>query len=173
LNLQATLENEFILLRPLLLEDKECLYDVAKDPEIWAQHPCKRNLRTEFDSFFQDSIESNAALIIIEMVNNEVIGSTRFKKVPGITNAIEIGWTFLSRKYWGGKYNKVVKELMIEYAFSFVDKVIFFVDKDNIRSQKAVEKINGKKASLSDFAKLTESKTGMEIYVIEKQDWYK
>ena len=48
-------------------------------------------------------------------------------------------------KILGGKYNKEVKSLMINHAFRFVDNVIFYIDKNNIRSQKAIEKLNGQK----------------------------
>jgi RimJ/RimL family protein N-acetyltransferase len=44
---------------------------------------------------------------------------------------MEIGWTFLDRKYWGGKYNKVVKDLMIEHAFNFVDNMTFVIKNPN------------------------------------------
>jgi RimJ/RimL family protein N-acetyltransferase len=36
-----------------------------------------------------------------------------------------------------------MKRLMLTHAFKFVDNVIFFVDSNNLRSQRAVEKIGG------------------------------
>jgi RimJ/RimL family protein N-acetyltransferase len=54
---------------------------------------------------------------------------------------IEIGWTFLTRRYWGGRYNWEMKQLMLAHAFKFVENVIFYVGENNIRSQKAMEKI--------------------------------
>src|SRR6185503_12244290 len=48
---------------------------------------------------------------------------------------------FLARKYWGGKYNGEMKELMLRHAFTFVDRVIFLIGPENYRSQRAVEKI--------------------------------
>jgi RimJ/RimL family protein N-acetyltransferase len=56
---------------------------------------------------------------------------------------IEIGWTFLTRRYWGGRYNWEMKQLMLAHAFKFVETVVFLVGQDNIRSQKAMEKIGG------------------------------
>ncbi|MGB5249420.1 MAG: GNAT family N-acetyltransferase, partial [Gammaproteobacteria bacterium] len=56
---------------------------------------------------------------------------------------VEIGWTFLSRDYWGGSYNAEIKQLMLEHAFSFVDTVVFWVGETNFRSRRAVEKIGG------------------------------
>ena len=124
MDLQPTLKSELVRIRPLHIKDLEPLYKVAKDPKIWEQHPCKRYLRSEFEKFFTELIESNGALILLDNMTNRIIGSSRFKKVEGFPNGIEIGWTFLDREYWGGKYNKEVKDLMIDHAFNYVDNVI-------------------------------------------------
>src|SRR5208283_4197650 len=56
---------------------------------------------------------------------------------------IEIGWTFLARSHWGGIYNGEMKRLMLRHAFRFVSRVIFLVGPQNVRSQRALEKIGG------------------------------
>ncbi len=61
---------------------------------------------------------------------------------------MEIGWTFLARKYWGGLYNRELKDLMLAHAFRFVETVVFYVGENNIRSQKATEKIGAIKDGL-------------------------
>lgn len=54
---------------------------------------------------------------------------------------VEIGWTFLDRSCWGGRYNREMKQLMLEHAFDVVDAVVFRVHSDNARSRRAVEKL--------------------------------
>jgi len=54
---------------------------------------------------------------------------------------VEIGWTFLGRAYWGGRYNGEMKRLMLDHAFRSVNRVIFVIGPDNRRSQRAVEKL--------------------------------
>jgi N-acetyltransferase len=54
---------------------------------------------------------------------------------------VEIGWTFLARSHWGGTYNRELKDLMLAHAFRFVRNVVFLIGPDNLRSQRAVEKI--------------------------------
>ena len=39
MNLQPSLESELIILRPLRKSDFKELFEVAKDPLIWEQHP--------------------------------------------------------------------------------------------------------------------------------------
>jgi RimJ/RimL family protein N-acetyltransferase len=68
-------------------------------------------------------------------------GSTRFYGYDPEKSEIEIGWTFLARKYWGGRYNTEMKRLLLNHAFKFVESVVFFVGEENIRSQKAMERV--------------------------------
>jgi RimJ/RimL family protein N-acetyltransferase len=141
-DLQPTLENDLVKLRPLSLKDFDSLYKVASDKLIWEQHPDKERYTVSgFKKFFDESMASKGALVIIDRQLGNVIGGSRFNLVPKYKEAVEIGWTFLSRAYWGGTYNSLCKKLMMDYAFKFVDEIIFFVDKNNIRSQKAVEKL--------------------------------
>ena len=170
-DLQPTLENDLILLRPLRQEDYDSLYQVAKDPLIWEQHPCDRSKKSEFEIFFKESIASKGALLIINKLNYEVIGSSRFNKIDGVNSAIEIGWSFLARKYWGGKFNKEIKNLMIDYAFKQIDDLIFRIDKDNIRSQKAVEKIGGERITGPDYRHLIKRNDSNLTYLINKKNW--
>lgn len=170
-NLQPVLENDLILIRPLAFNDYESLYKAANDPLIWQQHPNKRHLQIEFEIFFRDSLASKGALVVIDKAINEIIGSSRYNQIGEEINAVEIGWSFLSRKHWGGKFNKEVKHLMINHALKYVDNVIFYIDKNNIRSQKAVEKINGKKITDSKYYNLIK-KNGIDFtYLIHKNRW--
>ena len=88
-------------------------------------------------------MESGGTLIAIDARQGQVIGSSRFHGYDTGKSEIEIGWTFLARPYWGGAYNGEMKRLMIEHAFRFVNSVIFLVGPENLRSQRAVEKIGG------------------------------
>ena len=72
-----------------------------------------------------------------------VIGSSRFHGYDEERNEVEIGWSFLARSHWGGRYNGQMKELMLLHAFRFVNRVVFIVGPENIRSMRAVEKIGG------------------------------
>ena len=66
---------------------------------------------------------------------------------------IEIGWSFLARKYWGGRYNGEMKRLMLEHAFQSVERVIFVIGPENRRSQRAVEKIGGVRTGMTTDAR--------------------
>ena len=141
-DLQPVLKGELLELRPLRPEDFAELYSVASDPLIWAQHPNNDRYKEEvFREFFREALESGGAFVALDSTDGRVIGSSRFHAYNGEKSAIEIGWTFLARSYWGGAYNGEMKQLMLRHAFRFVNNVVFLVGPHNLRSQKALEKI--------------------------------
>lgn len=141
-DLQPHLKGQLIELRPLALEDWDGLFAVASDPLIWEQHPESDRYKQEvFKVFFEGALESRGAFVVIDTKTQQIIGSTRFHGYDPEKSEIEIGWTFLARKYWGGRYNREMKQLMLNHAFKYVDDVVFFIGENNIRSQRATEKI--------------------------------
>ena len=141
-DLQPHLKGKLIELRPIAPEDWNDLFAVASDPLIWEQHPESDRYKEDvFKVFFKDALESGGAFVVIDTKNKRIIGSTRFHGYDPEKSEVEIGWTFLARKYWGGRYNREMKQLMLGHAFQFVENVVFYVGENNIRSQKATEKI--------------------------------
>ena len=131
-------------LRPLRADDWPALYAVASDPLRWAQHPASDRYQEEvFKEFFRVALESRSALIAIDAEDGKVIGSSRYHGYDDVAREIEIGWTFLARSHWGGRHNGQMKQLMLDHAFQFVDRVIFAIGPQNMRSRCAIERIGG------------------------------
>ncbi len=165
-NKQPTLTGELLSLRPVQEEDFEALFEAASDPEIWEQHPAwDRYKEPVFRKFFDEAIESGGALLAIDNSTGKVIGSSRYHGFNPERSEIEIGWTFLATQYWGGAYNGEMKRLMINHALQYVDRVLLLIGPDNIRSQKAAEKIGAIKAGTRKNAYGLESL----VYAVEKQ----
>jgi RimJ/RimL family protein N-acetyltransferase len=144
LELQPTLSGALLELRPLRAEDFDDLYSVASDPAIWEQHPSSDRYKEDvFRDFFREAMESGGAFAVVDRATGRMIGSSRYYGYDERHSEIEIGWTFLARAYWGGAYNKEMKQLMLRHAFRFVSSVVFFVGPTNWRSQRAMEKIGG------------------------------
>jgi RimJ/RimL family protein N-acetyltransferase len=141
-DLQPTLQGQLVVLRPLCATDHDALYAVASDPLIWEQHPDKTRCQPEgFRKFFDESMASGGALLVSDAATGEPIGSSRFHGYNAGSDEVEIGWTFLARRYWGGRYNGEMKQLMLRHAFRYVGRVVFLIGPNNIRSQRAVQKI--------------------------------
>ena len=138
------LKNNLVWLEPLEQRHFDELYLVASDPLIWEQHPNPDRYKLDvFANYFKGAMESGGAFIIRDAVTGQAIGSSRYTEYNAINKEVQIGYTFFSRNCWGKSINKEVKTLMLNHAFNYVDKVAFYVGANNIRSQKAMERIGG------------------------------
>jgi RimJ/RimL family protein N-acetyltransferase len=145
---QPFLVGELLELRLLHADDFEALFRVAADALIWEQHPePNRYQDATFRAFFDEALTSGGALVALDRATGQIIGSSRYHGYD-----IEIGWSFLARAYWGGRYNGEMMRLMVEHAFRSVKRVIFIIGPDNRRSQRAVEKIGGVRAGTTTDA---------------------
>lgn len=164
LDLQPTLTGELVTLRPLCEDDFEALYAVAADPLIWEQHPAHdRYEREVFRSFVDDALAGRGAFVVIDNATGVIIGSSRYHDYNPKRRDVEIGWTFLARSHWGGRFNAEMKQLMLAHAFGAVDRVLFMVGLDNVRSQRAVENIGARRTGEVRHQRGHES----WVYVIE------
>jgi RimJ/RimL family protein N-acetyltransferase len=143
-DLQPTLTGERLQLRPLRPDDWDALYAAASDPLIWTQHPESDRYQPDvFRRYFDSGLASGGAFVVVDRRTGTIIGSSRYHDYDEARREVEIGWTFLTRDYWGGSYNREMKTLMLDHAFRFVDRVSFNVGVTNLRSQRAMEKIGG------------------------------
>jgi len=141
---QPTLHGTLVELRPLRAQDYDDLYAVASDPLLWEQHPARDRYKPQvFRSLYEELLASKSALVILEKGTGRIIGASRYHGYDAQSSEVEIGWTFLARAFWGGRYNREVKQLMIGHALHFVRRVIFVIGTQNIRSQRAIEKLGG------------------------------
>lgn len=143
LDRQPVLEGEHVRLRPLRVDDWDALFAVASDPLVWEQHPAHdRWQESVFRAFFEDALANRGALIALDAKTGAVIGSSRFQGLDEADGgSVEIGWTFLARSHWGGRYNHEMKRLMLAHALASVAEVRFLVGETNTRSRRALERI--------------------------------
>jgi N-acetyltransferase len=165
------LTGTLIELRPLMRSDFDALFEAASDPLIWEQHPDRdRYKRDVFREYFDGGIDSKGAFAIVERASGRIIGSSRYCNLKPAEHEVEIGWTFLQRQFWGGEYNRELKSLMLDHAFRFVDRVVFVVGENNLRSQRALQKIGArflKEARLTTPDGTTAQNVVFEITAIE------
>jgi RimJ/RimL family protein N-acetyltransferase len=171
---QPVLAGSSLQLRPLTGEDFEPLFAAASDPLIWELHPdSDRYKREQFEVFFRTGMESKGALVISDLRSGRIIGSSRYTNENAEFSSIQIGFTFLTREYWGGATNRELKGLMLGYAFQFVKSAYFIVGKDNFRSRSAMRKIGGVEIHDAEWTPVTVDLSKSVIYAIRKSDWLK
>ncbi|HVU77797.1 MAG TPA: GNAT family N-acetyltransferase [Gaiellaceae bacterium] len=147
---QPRLTGEAVELRPLRADDYDALRAAASDPLTWEQHPANRHEEPVFRAYFDEQLGSGGGLAIVDRATGEAIGSSRYHGHDEARSEVEIGWTFLDRRYWGGETNREVKRLMLEHAFRFVETVVFVVHPGNVRSRRAVEKLGAARVADRD-----------------------
>lgn len=141
-DLQPTLEGGLLRVRPLARDDFDTLYAVAADPLLWEQHPARDRWKREvFGELFERLLAGGGGLLVIDRASGETIGSSNYYEYNPTARDIVVGYTFLARWCWGGRYNHELKALMLAHAFRYVDRVWFHVGVHNIRSQRAMQKV--------------------------------
>jgi RimJ/RimL family protein N-acetyltransferase len=170
MNRQPTLEGERLLLRPLRLDDWEALFAVASDPLIWELHPAHDRWKEPvFRTYFDDALAKGGALAVIDIDSGAIIGSSRFQNYDAADGgSVEIGWTFLARSHWGGRFNAEMKRLMLAHALESVERVDFRVGETNWRSRGAMEKIGGRLTERVDITELPSGPARHVIYQIDR-----
>lgn len=141
---QPTLIGDTVIVRPLRQDDWAPMFAAASDPAIWELHPARtRYTEPVFRKFFDDGVACGTAFAFEERASGELIGSSRYHGYDPARSEVEIGWTFVIRRHWGGTTNREIKGLMLDHAFRFADTVVFWVGDKNFRSQGAMKKIGG------------------------------
>ena len=141
---QPTLVGPTITIRPIATSDWPELFAAASDPRIWEVRPTsERYAEGELRKFFDGAVSGKMGFVFVDRASGMLIGSSRYHGYEPDFSEIEIGWTFIVRKHWGGPANREVKRLMLDHAFAFVDTVVFWVGDENWRSQRAMTKIGG------------------------------
>ena len=175
--LQPTLENHCISLRPLRADDFEALYAVAADPLIWEQHPSRtRYQRDVFENYFKGAMESRGALLILDHRTGQVLGSSRYYDWDETESQVAIGYTFIARSHWGRNsagvnYNRQLKTLMLDHAFQFANAVLFHVGAANMRSRMAMQKLGATLIGEAAVAYYGEATNQNVIFRIDRADW--
>src|SRR5688572_19634761 len=108
--LQPVLKNEIVTIQPLQQSDYAAVYKLASDPLVWEQHPQKDRYKKEvFDKYFESAIESKGAFLVTTSKTGQPVGCTRYYDLYKEPDSVAIGYTFLSRDFWGGTYNSALK----------------------------------------------------------------
>ena len=170
-DLQPTLTGARVQIRPIEASDWDAMFVAASDEKIWEQHPeSSRYQAAVFRSYFDGALECGSGFAFVDRATGKVIGSSRYHGYDADRSEVEIGWTFLTREYWGGSYNLEIKRLMLDHAFRFVDTVIFRVGENNLRSRRAMEKIGG--VLRDDTAATPENEYDSNVvYEITRRSW--
>ncbi|HLI92388.1 MAG TPA: GNAT family protein [Puia sp.] len=168
------LRGKSVYLEFLKQEHREQLRSLARDERLWEF--TKTLLITDsfdhqFNKYFDDALafaaRGDQAFAILETGTRRPIGMTRAYDVDFRVKKVTIGHTWYVPEVWGRAHNKECKLLLLRYIFDTLgfERTDFKVAGENLRSQRAVEKIGGvKEGVLRRFAMRNDGTPADTVY---------
>lgn len=172
-----------VYLAKLAEQHREALRPLARDERIWEF--TKTLLLTDtydaqFDRYFNEALTTagpeGQGFVICSSSNDSLIGMTRIYEVDQKVEKGIIGHTWYIPAVWGRIHNKECKLLLLTWLFETkkLKRVALTVAGQNIRSQKAVQKIGAtREGILRRFALRNDgSPTDTHIFSILADEWW-
>src|SRR5215467_11806333 len=145
------LETEKVLLRPIEEEDFDSFFKLAQDEEMWKYFTLnladKGHLEKWMDAAFSDrAAGTRRPFTIINKNTGEVAGSSSMGNISYHDLRLEIGWSWLGKKFRNTGVNFHAKYSMLRYAFDELnfERVEFKTDVLNERAKQGLRKVGGK-----------------------------
>jgi len=143
------LEDERVLLRPLLADDFENLLPFAlNEPQTWRYSSKTAGSEHLLKEYIKDALQARDKgiefpFIVFDKTANAYAGSTRFYDIQPENGALELGYTWYGKDFRGTGMNKHCKFLLLQFAFEVMnaDRVGFRADARNEVSIAAMKSI--------------------------------
>lgn len=174
------LESDFVLLKPLSIEDKTGFIKIAFDKDIWRYSVNRIYDEAELDQFISEAISSKEEQLrfpftIIDKIKNKIAGSTSFINYSVKDKRIEIGWTWIGKEFWGTGLNLQCKNLLVSFVFekSNVERIEFKTDILNIAARNSLLKLGAiEEGILRSHTMMHDGRRRDTIYYsILKKEW--
>jgi RimJ/RimL family protein N-acetyltransferase len=175
------LENEIVLLRPVIGGDAQNLLEIAIQYQHLLQYSPKqvytKELLTEYveNALAERRNRTRYSFSIFHKQQRVYAGSTSFLNIVNADERLEIGATWLGCGFQGTGLNRHCKYLLLAYAFDNIgaNRVELRTDERNIQSRRAIEKIGGKHEGILREHMLMHDgyRRNTACYSILKKEW--
>jgi RimJ/RimL family protein N-acetyltransferase len=177
----VTLRGPRLGLEPLELAHAEGLARFSARPEVWqflsyGPFPDALSLRGHItDLLARQSDGSDLPFVIRRRSDGNLVGMTRFLAIDRENEAVEVGGTWFNPAFWRGPYNTESKRLMLGHAFETeqVHRVSICTDLRNDRSQRAIERIGGRREGILREVRIVRNgyRRSTVVYSILADEW--
>lgn len=169
-----------VTLRPILVSDYELLWKLY-EPEIFEYMLNKIESKEQLEQWlnagiYQMNVAKTAlAFVVVNTDTKEIMGTTRIYGVDQTNYSCEIGSTFYGKQYQRTHVNTTCKYLLLKYCFEQIGmiRVQFKTDELNLSSQRAIERIGGKKEGIlrNERIRSNGSARNAVVYSIIESEW--
>ena len=134
---------------PLDPAHRDALLAAARDPEV-GRYLLERPGTTIADTerriarlLERQANGSDLPFTILQASDRRAVGMTGYLSIDRPNDAVEIGGTWLDRRFWRTPFNTEAKYLLLRHAFETegAHRVFFKTDARNERSQRAIARI--------------------------------
>lgn len=176
------LENQHVRLEPLGFCHAADLFAAGSDAALWVdafrghQMPSMDATMHYIAEALHGNIKSPGGIpfAIIEKVSRKAIGCTRYFDISYDDLRLEIGWTWLARRYWRTFVNTNCKFLLLKFAFEDAgfNRVQLRADAENHRSRAAIARIGATfEGTLREVRSFGDSKRSISCYSVIASEW--
>ena len=144
----VTLEGRHVRLEPLAKAHVAGLAEVGLDEELWRWIPTPVRTAEEMAAYIETALEEQARGVslpfaIVEKATGRAMGSTRYGNIDRAHHRVEIGWTWVARKWQCTAVNTEAKYLLLRHAFETLGciRVELKTDSLNEKSRAAILRI--------------------------------
>jgi RimJ/RimL family protein N-acetyltransferase len=144
-----TLQNDFVMLRPLTEADLELLLPFAlNEPDTWKYSLVSAAGKNGMIQYISTALEAKNSgkeypFIVFDKQSNSYAGCSRFYDIQPQYKTLQLGYTWYGEKFRGTGLNKHCKFLLLQFAFETLsmERVEFRADAKNERSIAAMKSI--------------------------------
>jgi N-acetyltransferase len=148
----VTLEGWGVRLEPLTREHHDGLLAAASDGELWNLFYTSVPEPDQVHAYISGALAGQAAghmlpWAIRELASGTVVGSTRYHDIVPAVDRVEIGYTWVARRWQRTQVNKACKLLLLAHAFHALNCAVvgWRTDGLNFASQRAIEALGAKR----------------------------
>jgi N-acetyltransferase len=176
-----TLENEHVLLRPLVAEDAAHLLPFSLDePTLWTYSLVTAAGKENLEAYISKALEArnegkDYPFIVFDKRSGQYAGCTRFYDIQLSFQTAQLGYTWYGGAFQGTGLNKQCKFLLLQFAFEQwgLERVEFRADNRNERSIAAMKSIGCTVEGIlrNHLPKLEGGRRDSIILSILKEEW--
>jgi RimJ/RimL family protein N-acetyltransferase len=159
-----TLEGTVVRLESLTLSHLDALCAVGLDPELWNMTLANVQTREEMRSHIETALKAQEQgtalpLVIVERATGTVVGSTRYMNIDRPNRKLEIGSTWVAKRWQRTAVNTEAKYLLLRHAFEELGcvRVEFKTDVLNAQSRAALLRIGAKEEGILRKHQITQT----------------
>lgn len=174
------LNGTFIKMVPLEAAHSAELTAILSNPQIWEFTWRKISTAGQVEQLIDTALVnkekgSDLPFVMIDLSTGRIAGTSRIMHLDRTHRNAEIGCTWIAPEYWRSPVNTEAKSLLLHYCFEQLEllRVNFTIVGDNLRSQRAIERIGAIKEGVLRKHRITSDGAVLDnvLYSIIDEEW--